>query len=354
MSLLLPIFAVIVVVATLLPIIEEEAWWIRVFDFPRIQIVVLGIIVMAAYLFLKRPLKSLDRLMLALVLAAVAAQLIQIRPYTRLAKKQVLDADASDAENSISILIANVLMTNRNVDGLLRILEDSNPDIVLLAEPDGWWGEQLSGIESKYPYTLRCPLKNTYGMLLYSKYRLYEGEVRFLVEQDVPSMRALVGLPSGLRVELHCLHPKPPHPEESKDTEERDAELLLVAKEVKGSAQPVIVMGDLNDVAWSHTTRLFQRISGLLDPRIGRGMYNTFHAEYPFIRFPLDHVFHSDHFKLIELTRKSYFGSDHFPVHVRLLYQARAQVEQEEPDRKSSDKEKAAKKIRKGKSHGDQ
>ncbi|MDY0039354.1 MAG: endonuclease/exonuclease/phosphatase family protein [Desulforhabdus sp.] len=351
MSLLLPIFAAIVVVATLLPIIEDEAWWIRIFDFPRIQIVVLGIIVIAAYLILKRPLTSLDRLMLVLVLAAIAIQLIQIRPYTRLAKKQVLDADATDAENSINLLIANVLMSNRNVNGLLQILEESNPDIVLLTEPDKWWQEQLSGIESKYPYTLRCPLENTYGMLFYSKYELYEAEVNFLLEPDVPSMRTIVGLPSGLRVELHCLHPKPPHPEESKDTEERDAELLTVAKEVKGSAHPVIVMGDLNDVAWSHTTRLFQRISGLLDPRIGRGIYNTFHAKYPFIRFPLDHVFHSDHFKLIELERKSYFGSDHFPVHVRLLYQARAENEQDEPDQKSSDKEKAERKIRKGESH---
>jgi len=34
------------------------------------------------------------------------------------------------------------------------------------------------------------------------------------------------------------------------------------------------------------------------DPRIGREVCNTFHAEHPFFRYPLDHAFHSEHFKL--------------------------------------------------------
>lgn len=91
------------------------------------------------------------------------------------------------------------------------------------------------------------------------------------------------------------------------------------------------MVGDLNDVSWSYTTRLFQKISGLLDPRIGRGIYSTFHARYPLFRYPLDHAFHSAHFKLLDLKVLPYVGSDHFPVYLELQYEPDAEAEHAEP-----------------------
>jgi endonuclease/exonuclease/phosphatase (EEP) superfamily protein YafD len=147
---------------------------------------------------------------------------------------------------------------------------------------------------------------------------LLDPQVRFLVEDDVPSIYTGALLPSGDAVWLYGVHPRPPAPGESTRSTERDAELMVVAKELHGQDRPSIVVGDLNDVAWSRTNDLFQKISRLLDPRVGRGFYSTFNANWPFIRFPLDHAFVSRHFRLAAFEVLPHMGSDHFPVFARL------------------------------------
>jgi endonuclease/exonuclease/phosphatase (EEP) superfamily protein YafD len=242
-----------------------------------------------------------------------------ILPYTRVFPVEVKSAVGTDAGRSLRIMTANVLTPNRNAEALIERVRENGPDILVTLESDAWWQARLDTLEPSYPHTIKCPLDNLYGMHVYSKLPLKDSRIEYLVEADIPSMHTLVSLPSGHQIRTHFLHPAPPSPTENEESSERDAELIIVAKSVAETEAPVIVTGDLNDVAWSETTRLFRKISGLLDPRIGRGMFNTFHADYWFFRWPLDHLFHSDHFTLSRICRLKVSGSDHFALFTELV-----------------------------------
>ncbi len=249
-----------------------------------------------------------------LLIGCLVCQLWWVVPYTFFFPKEVEAVRVGSHYERLRIMTANVLTPNHNSDGLIKLVHDFTPDVLVTLESDDWWQERLDVIEKDYPYTVKVPLDNLYGMHVYSRYVLSDVNVEYLVEDDKPSIHCFIELPCGQRVKAHFVHPAPPSPSENEESEERDAELVLVARRVEPEKYPTIVTGDLNDVAWSRTTLLFRKISSLLDPRIGRGMFNTFHAEYWFARWPLDHIFHSHHFALVSMTRLPGFGSDHFPL----------------------------------------
>ncbi|MEQ8444149.1 MAG: endonuclease/exonuclease/phosphatase family protein [Alphaproteobacteria bacterium] len=332
---------------TILPLFRHDAWWIRGFEFPRVQVTVLTAAVLSAYLAIAGWRDAEDWILITVLAACTAFQLIRIAPYTSLYPKQLRSAAAPEPRRTLAVMIANVLTPNRNAAALMRLVRVHNPDILLAVETDSWWESQLDGLESDYPHTVKHPLDNLYGMHLYSRLELIDPEVQFLVEEGVPSIHTEVRLGSGHRVKLHCIHPAPPSPTENETAAERDAELLVVANAITETTGPVVVMGDLNDVAWSASTRLFQKVSGLLDPRIGRGLYSTFHAGYPFLRWPLDHVFCSPDFTLVSLSRLGYIGSDHFPVLAVLHYEPGAEHEHAELKADAEDQDRVEQKIEK-------
>jgi endonuclease/exonuclease/phosphatase (EEP) superfamily protein YafD len=321
-------------------------WWIRIGDFPRLQIAFLCLATaMVFVLSVDFPLRAFETVFLLTLVACAAYQLYCVLPYLPFYPKQVETSRSPPDENTIKLLIFNVFIENRQSAKLLHAVEKLDPDVILLAEPDERWVTEVAALEKKYPYTVLHPLDNAYGMALYSRLELDKPQLNFFIEDDIPSIITGVRLKSGEMINLYCLHPRPPVPTESDRSNERDAELLFVGRMINERAAPTITVGDFNDVAWSRTTKLFQKISGLLDPRIGRGLYTSFHAKYPVLRFPLDHVFHSNHFRLADLRRLPRLGSDHFPIFIALSYEKDAEHAQEEPVATPEDEREAVETI---------
>jgi endonuclease/exonuclease/phosphatase (EEP) superfamily protein YafD len=342
------IFSVLALVPTITSLTRFDQWWVRGFDFPRLQISVLTLFLLGLVI-LVFPMGGTWQVTLATLLSlSFLYQAIKIYPYTILARKQVFRLEGRKSNTRISILVSNVLTPNEKYDKLLKLVNYWNPDILLTLETDKVWEEKLEVLEKEYPYTVKIPQDNLYGMHLFSKLELEDIEVKYLISEEIPSIHGYVLLRNGERVNIHCLHPKPPSPTEDDTSTKRDAELLLIGKEVK-EQDSTLVFGDLNDVAWSRTTRLFQQISGLVDPRIGRGFYNTYHAGIPVFRWPLDHVFHSKDFALLKLKRLPNIGSDHFPIYIELNHVSIAEKLNDKPERADKEEEEwAEEKIEKG------
>lgn len=287
----------------------------RLWDFPKLQ---LAASLLVALLLL--PLASKRRgarfwVSMASGALALAWQVTHFAAYLPLMPRQMAATDTCPQARSLSLLNVNVLQDNRRYGELLELVDRLDPDILLLLETDAAWAKAVERLNGAYPYRIGEARQNTYGMLLFSKLRM-QARVLHRVQPDIPSIVARLRLGDGSSVTFHGVHPEPPLPGD--DSGERDAELVMVGHDVRGDRGAAIVMGDLNDVAWSRTSRLFRQVAGVADPRMGRGFYPTYHADYPFARWPLDHLFATSHFRLMEIDRLGEIGSDHFPIFYRL------------------------------------
>lgn len=322
-------FGITAILFTLIPLIPADYWWIRMFDFPHIQLTTLTFIAILIY-YIKFDFKNLkDYAFISLLIGCFIFQFAKIVPYTPFYKKEVLDASADKKHSTLKLLTANVLQKNEQDEGLKSIIKELDADIMVFTEANNRWRETIvKTLSSDYEYKVELPLDNTYGILMYSKLELVNPEVKFMVTDSIPSIHSKIRLPSGDLAQLYAIHPTPPMPQENPLSTDRDAELMMTSELARNSKIPVIVMGDFNDVAWSPTTLLFQATGQLLDVRVGRGFYSTFDANKHLFRWPLDHIFVSPEFRLADLKVGNSIDSDHFPLYVALSYEPEGAKEQ--------------------------
>lgn len=349
LKVVLLVFALVWIVATVLPLYKAPYWWVRMFDFPRAQITLGALVTLALFGVANIGMAEPTRWewgVFVLLGLSVAYQTYRMLPYTPVWSEQVVEASPeADPDRQIRLVISNVLMENREKGRWLSVIRNANPDVLAAVETDAWWVETASDLEESLPYAVEIPQDDTYGMLVRSRLPIRSHEVRHFVEEAVPSIEVTVELASGEPVRILVLHPRPPRPDIQQDSRLRDAELVMAGREVAGWDEPTIVAGDLNDVAWSHSTTLFQQLSGLLDPRIGRGLFSTFHADHWWLRYPLDHVFHSDDLALVDIERLPSVGSDHFPMLIQLAVDPTRRPLQDGPDLDADDREDAAEAV---------
>lgn len=304
------LLAWVLIIMTLLPLVKNPHWVFRVPDFGKIQLFIMQVI-----LLLVSPFLLPETLWTSMALLATALfNGITLYPYTPLFRTSTRPL-TRQASRPLSIISLNVYQDNRNYGKFLELVRGLKPDLVLTMESDSKWDKALCDLDKDYPYSVKVPLDNTYGMHLFSRLKLQKTATHFYVADDLPSIETEVICPDGFIFKIFALHPPPPSPTEEETSKERDGDMLSVAKAIrKNKEMPTVAIGDFNCVAWAEASRLFVKTSELIDPRIGRGFISTFHARYRLLRFPIDQVYHSANIFVKELKTLPDVESDHLPV----------------------------------------
>jgi len=315
---LLGIASVLVIAATILPIIQTHHWWIRAWDFPRLQLGILAfVLALAGFLIFK----SVLNLMPLILLACTVWQAWHVLPFTSFYDVEVPFVE-HDGRDPVTFISANVLMHNRDYDRFTTLVDREDPDVLFVMENDEKWTSALEPVLSRYSHVTAEPKDNLYGLVFATRLEVLSSKVVYLSDHDTPAFLARLKNTDGFEFFFIGLHPKPPTPGVS--TEERDKELKRSATLSGQKDVPVIAIGDFNVPAWSNIAYAFKRYGDFLDPRVGRKIMPSFDAQHPVMRFPIDQLYVTDGVDLLDFGRLEAFGSDHFPLFAELAFRERS------------------------------
>lgn len=242
---LLRLLALCLIAGTLLSTTDLNQWWIRIWDFPRVQILIAMVLVAIALWFFDRGWRP----WVPLILAGLSVwQLYRVYPYTPIAGTQVAHTlpSESDGAGCFTVLTLNVLQTNREYQRTADLIRRIDPDILFLTETDQAWADAMAPIMADYSGQIERPLSNTYGLMFATRLPMKDATIQDLAQKDTPSVFATL-MVGKREFRVIGLHPRPPTP--GQDTEERDAEIVIAAKQSRNLDMPVLAIGDFNDVA---------------------------------------------------------------------------------------------------------
>lgn len=327
MNLIFTIISIIVLLLSIFPFVRNQHWVFRVPDFIRPQLLVFQVVLLIVNIYYFHSLSLGIWILIGLILCILYNFYVFAR-FTKFWRTNNYVPSKVHSQN-IKVISVNVYQFNEQYDRFIDMIHREQPDIFLTMESNKAWEEAFEVLEKDYPNFQKIALENTYGMHFYTKLKIKDLKVHYFVADDLPSIEAELETEDGFKFVFFGVHPPPPSPTEEETSKERDGDLLSVAKQVKDYKLPVIITGDFNTVAWSKTSILFKKTSGLIDARYGRGYLATFHTNYWFFRIPLDLLYHSKDIFIEDLKILPSIGSDHFPIYC-LFYIDKYNEEQEE------------------------
>jgi len=226
----------------------------------------------------------------------------------------------------VRIMLLNVSTDHGDPERVGKLIQEIDPDILVLEEINIKWMRDLSELESSHPHSQVQEREDNFGIGLFSKFPVIDAGI-IDIGGGVPSIVATVVTDQG-QVRIIATHPLPPVNGEYTQGRNEQFERL---PDHTHSSLPVILIGDLNATPWSYHFKKMLKKTGLIDSSRGRGVQATWPRNIPVLLIPLDHFLHSPDVYVVEKRIGANVGSDHYPMIVDFVIGAEKGISTRQP-----------------------
>lgn len=300
---ILEIGLVLTALVSLATVFDQWHRLLELFSHFRLQYLIVAILLTAAFLWLRWGGH------VALGVATIALNAWFVVPWYLPVER------GAAADTDIRLLNANVLASNGNYEKLKRLVQDTDPDILIVQEITPAWIESLQSLKARYPYSVTEPRDDPFGIALFSKLPLEATAVIHAEPRGYPQIQAAV-ISGGERLQLIGAHTA--NPIGNGGYWARNLHLDGIAALAARTPAPLVVAGDLNISIWSNHYRRLVRDTGLRNAREGFGVEPTWPVFFPPAMIPIDHFLVSGDIEVTSYQTGPDIGSDHLPVAVTL------------------------------------
>jgi endonuclease/exonuclease/phosphatase (EEP) superfamily protein YafD len=175
----------------------------------------------------------------------------------------------------------------------------------------------LAPVGEAFPHRLFHVRDDNFGIGVFSKAPLFEVKDESLTPLAIPAINVRVSFEAG-EARLFGIHTLPLV--SRRYVQVRNDLLAQLAQQVRDAKQPVILAGDLNTSMWTRPYQQLLEVSGMQDPRVGRGLFPAWPSVGGFAVVPIDHILVSSEIKVVSFEAVTIPGSDHRGLLARLSF----------------------------------
>jgi endonuclease/exonuclease/phosphatase (EEP) superfamily protein YafD len=216
---------------------------------------------------------------------------------------------------SYKVMSYNIWGRNRDAEALVSVIQQEQPDILLLQEVTWRHANVLqNGLTELYKHDFHMAYESRIGQAVISRYPLTSVEAAY---QKGRTQKVIADTPNG-PIAIWNTHPTSPLP-----WSRQYRQISALVDDIAATEQPLIVGGDFNTTDQSETYRMIDQYLDNAHWEAGWGFGFSFPSSDRPLRgrfqipslVRIDHIFYSDHFYVLNArTLPTAGGSDHLPV----------------------------------------